>query len=86
MARLDALAARGVISATQASDWGQCLHFLMGLKLQAGLGELDREVPVSGTVNVSQLSTLERDLLKDALVVVRQFKAFVHQHFRLDVL
>jgi CBS domain-containing protein len=54
--------------------------------LQAGLGELDLEVPVSGTVNVSQLSTLERDLLKDALAVVRQFKAFVHQHFRLDVL
>ena len=34
--RLEALAARGVISPVQASDWGQCLHFLMGLKLQRG--------------------------------------------------
>ena len=86
VARLEALAARGVISAAQASDWGQCLHFLMGLKLQAGLQELDRDQPVSGTVDVARLSTLERDLLKDALAVVRQFKAFLHQHFRLDVL
>ena len=86
VARLEALAARGVISAAQASDWGQCLHFLMGLKLQAGLQELDRDQPVSGTVDVARLSTLERDLLKDALAVVRQFKAFLHHHFRLDVL
>ncbi len=86
IARLDALAARGVISAAQASDWGQCLHFLMGLKLQAGLAELDRDQPVSGMVDVSRLSTLERDLLKDALAVVRHCKTFLHQHFRLDVL
>jgi CBS domain-containing protein len=35
---------------------------------------------------VTRLTTLERDLLKDALEVVRQFKVFVRQHFRLDVL
>jgi CBS domain-containing protein len=86
VARLDALAARGVISASQAGDWAQCLHFLMGLKLQAGLAEVDLAHPVTGTVDVTRLTTLERDLLKDALEVVRQFKVFVRQHFRLDVL
>lgn len=86
VARLEALAARGVISAAQAGDWAQCLHFLMGIKLQAGLSELEREQAVTGTVDVSRLSTLDRDLLKDALAVVRQFKAFLRLHFRLDVL
>ena len=86
VARLDALAAQGVISAKEAGDWAQCLHFLMGVKLQAGLLEMEREQPVSGMVDVSRLSTLDRDLLKDALAVVRQFKAFLRQHFRLDVL
>ena len=84
--RLEVLASRGVISARQASDWTQCLHYLMGLKLQAGLGEIDRDQPVSGDVDVSRLSTLERDLLKDALAVVRQCKTFLRLHFRLDVL
>jgi CBS domain-containing protein len=86
VARLDALAAKGVISATQAGDWAQCLHFLMGIKLQAGLSEMEREQPVSGMVDVNRLTTLDRDLLKDALAVVRQFKAFLRLHFRLDVL
>lgn len=86
VARLEALAARGVITATEASDWTQCLHYLMGLKLQAGLDEIDRELPVSGDLDVAKLSTLDRDLLKEALAVVKQFKAFLRRHFRLDAL
>lgn len=84
--RLQALAARGVVTPGQAGDWTQCLHFLMDLKLKAGLAEIDRGQGVSGEVDVAQLSTLERDLLKEALAVVRQFKAFMRQHFRLDSL
>ena len=84
--RLDALAARGVITPAQASDWGQCLHFLMGLKLQAGLAEMDLDQAVSGEVDVGKLSTLERDLLKDALSVVKQCKVFLRHHFHLDAL
>ena len=84
--RLEALAARGLITARQASDWTQCLHFLMGLKLQAGLSEIDRSQPVTGNVDVNRLSTLERDLLKDALGVVKQCKTFLRLHFRLDSL
>jgi CBS domain-containing protein len=86
VARLNALATRGVISATQAGDWAQCLQFLMAIKLKAGLADIDLAQPVNDTVDVSRLSTLERDLLKDALDVVRQFKAFLRRHFRLDVL
>src|SRR5574343_2503 len=77
--RLEALAARGVITARQASDWTQCLHYLMGLKLQAGLAEIDLDQPVSGNVDVGKLSTLDRDLLKDALGVVKQCKTSLRQ-------
>ena len=80
------MAARGVITARQASDWTQCLHYLMGLKLQAGLAEIDLDQPVSGNVDVGKLSTLDRDLLKDALGVVKQCKTSLRQHFRLDAL
>lgn len=85
-ARLQALAARGVVTFRQAEDWTQCLHFLMGLKLQAGLDELARGQPVSGMVMPMRLSTLERDLLKDALGVVRQFREDLHRRFPMDML
>jgi CBS domain-containing protein len=84
--RLEALASRGVISVRQASDWTQCLHYLMAMKLQAGLAEIDLSQPVSGNVDVAKLSTLERDLLKDALAMVKQCRTFLRQHFRLDAL
>ena len=62
----------------------QTLHLLMGLRLQAGLQQLRLQRPVSGEVDPARLSTLERDLLKDALAVVKRFKAVLHQRLRLD--
>ena len=36
--------------------------------------------PVSGTVDVGKLTSLERDLLKDALGVVKHFKSLLRLH------
>jgi CBS domain-containing protein len=56
----------------------------MGLKLKAGLAELDTAGTVSGAVHGDRLSSLERDLLKDALAVVKRFKAIVRNRFHLE--
>lgn len=86
VARLQALGSLGVITSAQATDWAQCLQFLMGLKLRAGLDELASGRPVSGDIDLARLSTLDRDLLRDALAVVRQYRQFLQMHFRLDML
>jgi CBS domain-containing protein len=83
-ARLGALVARGRLSADMATDLVDSLHFLMGLKLKAGLAEFDLQQPVSGGVRTDRLGTLERDLLKDSLAVVRRFKALVRHQFHLE--
>ena len=82
--RLDALVAAGRLPATLANDLADSLQFLMALKLKAGLAELDAAGTVSGGVRTEQLSSLERDLLKDALAVVKRFKALVRNQFHLD--
>ena len=82
--RLDALVANGRLSADLAADLIDSLHFLMGLKLKSGLAELDVRRPVSGGVRTDQLGSLERDLLKDTLAVVRRFKALVRHQFHLE--
>ena len=86
VARLDALVEQSVLTPSMAADLSQSLHFLMGLKLKAGLDEMALQKPVSGNVQVNQLSALERDLLKDALSVVKQFKALLRMRFKLDAL
>ena len=75
-----------VLDADMARDLTDALQLLMMLKLKAGLAELDRGQAVSGAVDPQSLSTLERDLLKDALGVVKRFKALLRQRFRLNAL
>ncbi len=85
--RLDALVGQGVLDASQATSLVDSLHFLMGVKLEQGLRLLDRgQVPEGSLVSLERLSSLDRDLLKDALGVVKRFKAMLRQRFRLDAL
>lgn len=85
-ARIEALVAKGVITSDLGADLTQSLHYLMGLKLKAGMTEMETHHTVSGLVDVAKLSTLERDLLKDALGVVKHFKSFLRSRFKLDVM
>ena len=84
--RVAALVADGTLDAELGQELMQSLHFLMGLRLQAGLAEIDTHRTVTGNVDPQLLSSLERDLLKDALAVVKRFKALLHQRLRLDLL
>ena len=84
--RVAALVADGTLDAALGQELMQSLHFLMGLRLQAGLAEIDTHRTVTGNVDPQLLSILERDLLKDALAVVKRFKALLHQRLRLDLL
>jgi CBS domain-containing protein len=84
VARLDALVAAGRLPAALATDLTDSLHFLIGLRLKAGLAEIDTDRPVTGGVDPDRLSSLERDLLKDALAVVKRFKTLVRHRFHLE--
>ena len=84
VARLEALVGMGRLTAEFATDLTDSLHFLMGLRLKAGLAELDTGRGVTGGLPTDKLSSLERDLLKDALAVVKRFKALVRHQFHLE--
>ena len=84
-ARIDALVAAGKLKAAFGADLTESLHFFMGLKLKVGLLELSRKRAVSAGIQISALSSLDRDLLKDTLGVVKRFKALMRQHFQLDM-
>jgi CBS domain-containing protein len=83
--RIAALVRDGALDAGMGTDLTDSLHFFMGLKLKAGLHELDTGNTVTGAVSVTRLSSLDRDLLKDTLQVVKRFKALLRHRFHLDV-
>lgn len=84
VARIEALAAEQRLPADLAAALVDSLHFFMALKLKAGLQALARGEPANG-IALAQLSSLDRDLLKDTLGVVKRFKTMLFQRFRLDM-
>jgi CBS domain-containing protein len=82
--RLNALVRAEALDAHMAAELSESLHFLMTLRLKAGLAEIDAHQPVSCDVHLSRLSSLERDLLKDALSAVKRIKALLRQRWRTE--
>ena len=82
--RIHKLTQLGIIDANLSEDLVESLSVLMDLRLDAGLSnQLLSTERNHNQVDMQSLSTLERDLLKVALQVVKRFKQMVHQHFRL---
>jgi CBS domain-containing protein len=86
VARIEALVAGSALDAELGAALTDSLHFFMGLRLKAGLAELETGREISGTADLERLSSLDRDLLKDTLGIVKRFKALMRQRFRLDAL
>ena len=84
--RLQQLADRGLLERELANDVGEALSFLLGLRLSHGLAELADGRSASNLIRPERLSTLERDLLKDALALVKRFKGYLRHHFRLGAI
>jgi CBS domain-containing protein len=84
--RLRVLMASGVVDAELGRDLLEALHYLMGLKLRHQLRQRERGEEPGNLVRPSDLSTMDRDQLKDALAINKRFRALLRQRFRLDSL
>ncbi|MDR2153727.1 MAG: DUF294 nucleotidyltransferase-like domain-containing protein [Burkholderiaceae bacterium] len=82
-ARITALVETGALGASMGADLSDALQLFLSIRLKAGLAESGKGEPVSGAVDPKTLSTLERDLLKDAQDVVKRFKAQLRHRFKL---
>ncbi len=83
--RIARLAQLGIIEKQLSQDVSEALAYLMNTRLKNGLKAMRSSQEVTpNQVDLSSLSTLERDLLKDALQVVKRFKQMINQHFHLQ--
>lgn len=74
------------LGADLGRDLHEALHYLMGLKLRQQLRQrASGQAPDNG-VRLSELSLMDGDQLKDALAIVKRFRALLRQHFHLDTL
>lgn len=58
-------------------------NFLTNLKLKSSLDKLDKGEKIDNYVNPNNLSTMEKDLLKDSFKIVNRLKKKLENHFKL---
>ena len=81
--RLRVLSEAGWIEADLSRDLTDALRVLMGLKLDSNLRQIKAGQPPDNLVRLDQLSTLDRQALKESLAIVRRFRDWLSLHFRL---
>lgn len=84
--RLEQLSGRGITDRHFAEDLGEALSLFSELRLKRQLAALDagNAYPDGNHVVVQELSSLERDMLRDALHVVNEFKQRLSRRFHLE--
>jgi CBS domain-containing protein len=85
-ARVAALQRLGRLDEVMARDLVDALHLLMGIRLNHQLQQRAAGQVASNEVRPSDLSTLEREPLHDALAIVKRFRLYLRQHFKFDSL
>jgi CBS domain-containing protein len=78
-ARIAKLTEMGAFDAQFARELTQALHYLMTLRLDAQIAEAYS----TSLVKPGELSTMERDLLRDAFQVVKRLRELMRRHFNL---
>jgi CBS domain-containing protein len=84
--RIQALSGRGPFSEDFNADLIEAFDFMGMLRLRQQFSAIDRGEIYDNMLDVEQLRGFERNLLRDSLKIVKQFKSDVSHHFRLNML
>ena len=84
--RIDALAAEGILGSETSRDLKGALSYFMEIRLRSQLramktGQREKEA----IVRLGELSTRDRDLLRDALRVVKRYRELIRNRYNLGL-
>ncbi len=86
VARIEALGAKGMLGAELARDLVGALSYFMEIRLRSQLRAMKTgKRELEAIVRLSEMSTRDRDLLRDALRVVKRFREVVRSRYHLSV-
>lgn len=83
--RIKVLVDKGIFDKAFGHELIEALAFMITVRLEFELKKVDVNEPYSNFIMPNQLNKLERDLLKDSLKIVNEFKKFIIYHFKLNM-
>ena len=82
--RIQELEKLAVLDKEFASEITQAFNFLLTIKLKSNLEKLDSGEKIDNYINPDNLTTMERDLLKDSFKIVNKLKKKLEMHYKLN--
>ncbi len=67
-----------------ASELSQAFNFFLTIKLKSNLQKLDSGEKIDNFINPDNLTTMEKDLLKDSFKIVNKLKKKLEMHYKLN--
>ncbi|OQW91726.1 MAG: hypothetical protein BWK79_16270 [Beggiatoa sp. IS2] len=83
--RIKALSNKGLFNKEFSVDLIETFAFVNGIRLHLELEKAKKGGDYDNYIDPRQLTKLERDLLKDSLKIVNEFKKFIIYHYRLNM-
>jgi CBS domain-containing protein len=82
--RIKKLHARDILDETMVQELREAFEVLLYIRLEQQLTQYRNGDEISNEIDTATLSKIQRDLLKDSLQIVEQFKKFITRHYRLE--
>jgi CBS domain-containing protein len=83
-ARIKALVEAGSLELAFGRDLISALHAFMEFRLKSQVRALHaRTMPTESLVRLDEITTVERDIFRDALRIVRQFREIIRNRYNL---
>ncbi len=82
--RVEALNTKGIISKELKSELLESFEILSSLRVETGLKNIENGNKPTNKIDLDNLTKIKRDLLKDSLQIVNNFKKFITHHFSLE--
>lgn len=82
--RIKELNKLGAIDDEFAAELSQAFNFFLTLKLKSNLEKLDSGKAIDNYINPNNLTTMEKDLLKESFKIVNRLKKIMEHHYKLN--
>ena len=84
--RITALSQRNLFAPSFGTELIEAFTFMSTLRTRVGLQKIEQGLPQDNYMNPKELSKLDRELLRDSLKIVNEFKKFIGYHFKLGMI
>ncbi len=82
--RIKKLHLKEVLDETMVEELREAFEVLLYIRLEQQLTQYRQGEALTNEIDTEQLSKIQRDLLKDSLQIIEQFKKFITRHYRLE--